>query len=491
MSSIVGEYSRVTDAFDRPTLNLLKAHSASLIIAVMRSVFSSERTRITAEQMHAQVDAYLHELETAGQDSTKSSGRALCQSWVRSKWLLRDNGPDGEEYALTSHALEALDIVKTLARERTLISESRLTSIVEAVRRTALEASPSVERNITILEASISELVAERDRLLAGGVITEMSDERMLENVANLHDLIGQLPGDFKRVEESMTEMHRHVMARFRNEERPIGEIVSEYLTNASELVSATPEGRAFSGAFVLLRDEGLLLELRENLEVILEHPAAAVLDSAEAREFLATVNVIRRGTEGVLAQRRKLSATLREHITSHDHKVERELDSVLNSLGRELAIWMNTARARTTVPVALMPESLDIERLYTRFYDPAAARPPAPLEDTSADAPAAVDWDAVRAQGGPAITALRELIEETKAATAAEAFNSLPAGERRPVEILGLVHVIADADRWPGPSAGHEMYDAVRPDGTEVTYRVPRIALATAEPDQSSTGRS
>ncbi|MEB0303428.1 DUF3375 family protein, partial [Mucilaginibacter sp. 5C4] len=92
--------------------------------------------------------------------------------------------------------------------------------------------------------------------------------------------------------------MHRQIVSDFRGEERPIGEVLDEYLAKTDALMSATAEGRAFEGAFTLLRDDALLSDVKNDLEAILDHPFAARLTTAERRTFLGTVGLIRKGID-------------------------------------------------------------------------------------------------------------------------------------------------------------------------------------------------
>jgi hypothetical protein len=76
---------------------------------------------------------------------------------MNDQWLFRTIGDSGqEEYSLTSHALEALDLVQALSRDRALISESRLNTILDAVRRWATEANPDRQARIERLDVQIS-----------------------------------------------------------------------------------------------------------------------------------------------------------------------------------------------------------------------------------------------------------------------------------------------------------------------------------------------
>ena len=328
----------------------------------------------------------------------------------------------------------------------------------------------------------------------------------MLDGYANLIDLIGQLPSDFKRVEESVLGMHRQIISDFRGEDRPIGEVLDEYLAKTDELTTLTPEGRAFEGAFTLLRDEALLLDLKTDLQTILDHPFALALTVGEQRDFRGTVTIIRRGIDDVLAQRSRLTGTLRDHIVNHDIVRDRELDSTLRRINQQLAKWMERAGPRTTVPVLMTPAHIEVEHLRERFWDPANEIPPPALEDVSETAPAPPNLEDIRTQGGPSLQRLRQTLIEKLASgdndTVGEMFNTLPDDLRRPVEILGLLHLLAPDDPIPNASADEhlrpaeadnavdlsaasaataEAFDAIRPDGTRRQFLVPRRELSQA----------
>ncbi len=514
MSEIAGELARVREAFDKPTLRLLDRKWAPFVLAVFKSSFSRDRSAVQCERLHAQVDAYLADLRSSGTDTPGGTGRSLCVQWMNDQWLYRDVGAaddeDGtsantsanteEQYSLTSHALEALSLVESLARDRALISESRLTMIVDAVRHRATQANPDRDERLHRLDQQIAELTSERDRVAGGGEIAAASVEEMREGYANLIDLIGQLPGDFKRVEESVASMHRQIVNDFRAEHRPIGEVLDEYLAKTDALMSLTAEGRAFEGAFELLRNDELLLGLKGDLETILAHPFADGLKSVERRSFAATVALIRTGIDDVLTQRTGLTTTLREHIVNHDIVKDRELEGLLREINTELATWMQTAGSKSRVRAEIMPGNLDAPHLRERFYDPAAHVPPAPLADVSEHAPQAPSLDAMRRQGGPQMPemraallgALAALDASTDAADAGGAsigdvFNALEPALRRPVEILGLMQLAAQVDAFghdAGPAAPTptERYLTVRPDGTERTFEVARITLTDDE---------
>jgi hypothetical protein len=217
VSDVIAELVRVRDAFTKPRLRLLDRKWAPLVLAVFRTSFIRDQRAIPADRLHQQVDNYLDELRLGGELVPDGPGRSLCMQWLGHNWLIRALDDDGaEHYSLTSHALEALDLVQSLTRDRSLISESHIHTILDVVRRVATEANPDRQSRLARLDAQIAELTAERDRIAAGGEIAAASDDQMLDGYTNLLSLIGQLPSDFKRVEEAVTGMHRQIITDFR-----------------------------------------------------------------------------------------------------------------------------------------------------------------------------------------------------------------------------------------------------------------------------------
>jgi hypothetical protein len=245
--------------------------------------------------------------------------------------------------------------------------------------------------------------------------------------------------------------------------------------------MESTPEGRAFEGAFELLRDDALLLRLRDDIATILAHPFAETLSSAERRAFRNTVGILRQGIEDVLAQRRQLTATLRDQIVAHDVVRDRELDAVLRSVNRGLAAWMDVGNARDRVPLELLPPTAVVAHLRERFHDPDTESVPPPLEEADDAVFEELDVESLRRHGGPLMAALRAALAGP-AASSDVAFNELPDEERRPVELFGLAHLLTGRDDFED-GVRIARHRAVRPDGSAVDFAMPAAALRQAAP--------
>lgn len=491
-SGIESERARIESALNSPTLRLLDRKSAGVAMPVFAVAFPDDAQPIPVERFHTVVEALLAELSSAGYTVPSGDGKALAMQWVRERWLYRDSGRGQETYQLTGDAKQALEYVARTTRTQLNVSASRIETMRRVISEAALASNPDREERKRRLAEEIAVLQAELDRLEAGGELPRASEAELVEQFSNVLREIDGLPSDFRRVEEAVRSMHKVIARRFREEERPVGEVLDDYLEQARSLLTATPEGRAFEGAQELLRKPDLLTRLRDDLESILANPWADSLLPDERRQLRSAVAVIRRGRDDVLDQRQRLSATLREHIENYDHIKNRELDLVLRGIDQEMRMWMQSARVRNHVDVELMPPGLDVVALKVRLFDPDSERVPEPLEDVSSDAPPAPSLEEIRKKGGPSLSQLQEQIDDLlvagDVATAAALFNAFPEELRRPVEVLGLLHLLLRIDAGVDPSV-REPVATVRPDGSTRRLLMPAVTVGKDSDDFDDGG--
>lgn len=480
-SDLHSDVARVKAALDTPTLKLLDRKSAVVAMPIFEQVFSENAKPVAVERFHTRVEALLDEMRAVGYEAPRGNGKSLSMQWVRDGWLYRDPGEGQETYQLTGDAKQAMDYVTRATRTQLNVSASRIETMRRVIAEAALTANPDVRERRHRLTEEIARLQAEVDRLDAGGELPDASEAELTEQFANVLRELDGLPSDFRRVEEAMREMHRGITKRFREENRPVGEVLDDYLEQASGLLVSTQEGRAFQGALELLRKPDWLSTLRQDLNTVLSHPWSGTLLSEEQRQLRTAVDVIRRGIDDVLSQRRRLTSILREHIENYDHVKNRELDGVLRGIDTEMRIWMKSARARDHVDVELIPPPLGITALKLRVFDPESERPPAPLRDVSASAPDALSLEEIRKKGGPSLAKLKDHIlqniQSGEATTAAELFNSLPKDLRRPVEVMGIFHLLEGMGATDTGGVREEV-TAIRADGSTRTFLVDAVSL-------------
>ncbi|WP_257953780.1 DUF3375 family protein [Nocardioides sp. B-3] len=237
------------------------------------------------------------------------------------------------------------------------------------------------------------------------------------------------------------------------------------------------------------------MTQLREDLTALLDHPLSDTIPGEPDRaELRGTVRLVRDGLDRVLAQRSRVTATLREYIVSHDDARDRELEQTLRPVESELMAWMATTGPRASHDVPLLPARANVDHLRERFHDPADDVLPDRIAVADpADAPT-VSLASLMAQGGPRLGSLRERLEQAlidllPAASLGELFDGPEPSMRRPVEIFGLLHLAAEHG-WESDDT-LESYATVRHDGSRRAFAVPRMPLPDpdlAHDDQQET---
>lgn len=556
--SVTAQHARFLAALDTPTAALLRHRSAPGVLAVLKAAFPHGTSTIPADTLLDLIEEHPTLLaptpSTTGttpqptspgsRTEPRRTPRQHAQHWVKQQWLGTRLHDDTELYTLTSHGQEALDIAGRLTSARPPVSEHRLSNLITTIERFHdITATP--QERIAALEARISALQTERDRLLAqptasetdlvhleaGGEADESDQtphhphtphgtatptgpdiDSLVRGYQELqHHLIG-LPAEFSRVAESLEELRLDIIEAFRTDPRTPGDILDEYLHRADNLMEQTAEGRAFSASLDLLRDREVLSDLRKQLTALVQAAKQHNITLPGLHEDLtALIPSIRQGIEDVLAVRSRLTATLRDWILSHNHAADTELDDALKRADAALARWYATTTTRTHTTIPLLPDRLDVAHLREKLFDPQAEQPAELYSDPGE--PVALELADVLAQGGPALNELAPLLSqfwandtETHKRTARSLdalFNNMPNHLRRPVEIFGLLHLLSnqratgpngtgeaaqetgsspdvvESVPWQQDSSDTAIFDTVRADGTQRTYRGPRLEPA------------
>ncbi|MBB4772675.1 DUF3375 domain-containing protein [Actinomadura livida] len=492
---VEGAYQGALRAFQNPMLDLLHRTYAPFVVTVLAMMFTPERPAVAVADAHAELADALDRLRAAGyghegdQPLPAGNPRDLCRQWVQAGWLVRQVSDDVEVYRLSAHGVGALEVAGRVGGARTRVSESRVRTLLEAVERLAQDADPDVMARMARLQTEIDQRRRELARLERGGEVETVGDDQLLEAAENVLHLARELPADFARVAESIKAMQRDVVADLRQDVRPTGEVLREYLERGRQIMDATPEGRAFAGALRLIGDPARIDDLWGLLRTVLRHRFTEQMPEQQRRELAEIARRIEQGVKEVLAAQRQASHVITTQVRNHDPMRDRQVDELLRDVMSGFHSWVPGSRRGATVdPLRRLPVA-DVGHLRQTTSDPRPPQPPTPLQewDEAEDVPSAD----TRAWGGPQYAELRthlaEFAGDEGEVDVAEAFRAAAERIRRPVDLLGLLEIAHDLGMTD--TAEVAVVDAVRPDGTGRRLAFGGVLAANPAPAGAADG--
>ncbi|WP_103561363.1 DUF3375 domain-containing protein [Actinomadura rubteroloni] len=491
---VEGAYQGALRAFQSPMLDLLHRTYAPFVVTVLAMMFTPERPMVAVADAHAEIADALDQLRAAGyghaddQPLPAGNARDLCRQWVNAGWLVRQVRDDVEVYRLSAHAVGALEVAGRVGGARTRVSESRVRTLLEAVERLARDADPDVMARMARLQTEIDQRRRELARLERGGAVDAVEDDQLLEAAENVLHLARELPADFARVAESIKAMQRDVVAELRQDVRPTGEVLREYLERGRQIMDATPEGRAFAGALRLIGDPAQIEDLWNLLRTVLRHGFTGMMPEPQRRELAEIARRIERGVAEVLAAQRQASHVITAQVRDHDPLRDRQVDELLRDVMSGLHTWVpGSRRGAHVAPLRRLPVA-DIGQLRQSLSDLRPPRPPTPLQEWDEEDMPGAD---TRAWGGPQYAALRAHLGEfandagdADGVDVAAAFRAAAERLRRPVDLLGLLEIAHGLGMTDTSEVA--VVDTVRPDRTRRRFAFGGVLAANPSGEEA-----
>ncbi|HEY8721961.1 DUF3375 family protein [Pengzhenrongella sp.] len=484
--------ARFQRASARPELTLLRAHNLEWILSILAEHLA--RGPVEVSRFHEIVDVEITDMRsaTAGLLDTARSGREYCNEWVTKQWVNRALVDRVEQYSLTASTLDVIAFTDRLVDRRSTVSESRLKQILDAVSRLAGEADPDPRARVARIDEQIAALERTREALLDGGV-AEPPRSALHEQLNNIMDLSRHLPADFKRVSDSVYEMHRRFVGDAQNGPVSRGEALRAFFAE-HDLLETSDEGKAFRGLMRLWGNHREQASLRRDIEDLLRQDFAAELTVEQRRALRALPRVLVDCAEDVQETYRRLTQSLERYVQSQ-HGSDRDLRSRLGRAQAAAHTLFGKRSRRSTVDIqigATLARVRSISQL--QLIDPRLNESPAPLKPDRLTLEGALTPAQMRELGGPALEEIRLGVDVAAAAaqsgrpTMREVWLALSPEVRRPKNVVGLLHVAVEQGAiFLDPAT--EQLDALRTDGSHVGYTVPAAVFpgprepTTAEP--------
>ena len=232
----------VSRALNMAALALVKAYSAPWVLPLFSEHLEFAGGPVSADWFHQKVADALEEIPEIAGDLPAAEH---CRKWVSQEWLMRSRSRDDGrlQYQLSESSLRALRIVRDLVTPGTSVSEARLGSIADAVRRLADMTNPDISAQLARIDAQIEEL-QERRRQVEAGHLRRATTEEMTRQLGEVMGLMASLPADFRQLCAMVEKRHHEVTSAASSADSTKGAVVEEYL-HEHDLLAQTSEGRA------------------------------------------------------------------------------------------------------------------------------------------------------------------------------------------------------------------------------------------------------
>lgn len=314
--------------------SLLRSVNAPVAVAILGSHLSDHHRELPSSELFELVNTDLEELRTHGFDLPQTAIQ-YCRSWLDAGLLIRRPSRSREElYSLSDGALAAIRFVQELTAPRSSVTESRLTTIVERIRRLSIDTDPDATRRIEALQAERAR-IDEEIRQLAAGDIPVMESPRALERTEEILSLLAELPEDFARLRVSLEELNGQLRRQLIEEPQSRGRVLDEIFRGV-DLLQDSPEGRSFSAFYSLILDPERTVALSDDLDTLLERPFARGLTTGQRSGLRRLLTTLQDSSSEIHQVMTSLSRSLRRFVQSEELAEERKVHQLLRAASAE-----------------------------------------------------------------------------------------------------------------------------------------------------------
>ncbi len=289
---------------------LLRADNSVYILAYMEELFATEN-EVSFARARISLEANLELAREQGFWETETTASTYLRQWSDDGWF-RDMD---DKLSMTDDSEQALRFAKSLSHRGVSTSASHLRIVQDNVRDLSIKLSTNPKERIKRLEKQMLEIQIEIENLQAGR-ITMLSESQQREAMRELYQQASVLTGDFRRVEDDMRSMDQAMRVEMIQDGVTRGDILKGVLDYESRLAE-TESGSAFFGFHELLQDENRSMEFRQELQGVLNNPAAESLTKNQYMSLKHLIRNLNRESDSVLDVRRRHSQGLRSYIES------------------------------------------------------------------------------------------------------------------------------------------------------------------------------
>ncbi len=266
-----------------PTLRLLTADNAPLIISFLHRVFiEPNRSSVPGRELETLLGDYLYRLhDLLAEERFPRTPREYLEAWASGEsGFLRKYYPEGQdepEYDLTPATARAIEWLQSLEQRRFVGTESRLLTIFELLRDIVGRTEQDPEIRIRELEKRKAAIEQEIEQIREQG-IAPYDPTRVKERFFQAEDTARRLLADFRQVEYNFRALDRQTRERIATSSKRKGALLDE-IFHDRDAIRDTDQGRSFKAFWELLMAPDRQEELEELLERLYNIPEIRKMD--------------------------------------------------------------------------------------------------------------------------------------------------------------------------------------------------------------------
>lgn len=463
-----------------PTLRLLRAENAPLVLATLFAAFKREHNPVVPEsRLRALLEVEIEEVRDGGEPTNEKSAKDYLVEWADADhaYLHRFQPADSDEpaYELTPEIERAFQWLDSLKPRPHVGTESKFKSLASTLAEVVENATREPDVRIQRLRAEQARLQQQIDEIERTGVAPVYNATQINERFQNLLEIARQLLGDFREVERHFRTVTEDIVVSQTDSTATRGGIVSQAL-DAQDRLRESSQGQSFYAFWDFLLASERRREFNELVEkaYLLEELSEQLRADTTLRGLQLHLRV-----EGakVLASNERLVAQLRRILDIRDSAERKEV-------GRLLQEIKQLAHQERRIPVQADVLEIDGALALSSLMSKTTWTPPTVVEfggdlqvDEGGDYHAAlqaflrlnpVDFDKLRQN-------IRELLQTRVQVSLPELLSEYPP-RNGILEVLAYL-VIAEGD---GPHVIFDEFDFIElPDAPNRRFQVPRVIFS------------
>jgi len=325
----------------------MRARSAPYILDFLHRQFKeSQRLSIPDSDLRAALQDYQEAVREADPDALPNSASAYLSAWCRdeTRYLHRfyAGGEAGGEasFQLTPHSEEVLQFLdRVMANELGFVAtESRVRLVLESLKDIVVHSSDDPEERIRHLRGEQRRIEDEIARIEREGAVEKYHEVQVRERFGLVIELLKQLLGDFRHVEESFKEIARELQKRQAGAEARPGELLG-FALDAEDVLRGEDQGVSFEAFTNLILSHRKQEELHDLIEQVASLSELATQQTG-VRTLRSTPRQLLAEARKVMATTQRLSSSLRLLLDDRGTADRRRTREMLRQI-RDLAAGM------------------------------------------------------------------------------------------------------------------------------------------------------